>query len=43
MNKVLNTIFESGMRILLVLGIILAVQGCSKDSYRVRGKTLCLG
>ena len=33
MNKVLNTIFESGMRILLVLGIILAVQGCSKDSY----------
>lgn len=33
MYKVLNTIFESGMRILLVLGIILAAQGCSKDSY----------
>lgn len=33
MNKVLNTFFEARMRILLVLGIILMVQGCSKDSY----------
>lgn len=33
MNKVFNTIFKSGMRILLALGIILTAQGCSKDSY----------
>ena len=33
MNKVINTIFKSGMRIILTFGIILTAQGCSKDSY----------
>lgn len=33
MNKVFNTIFKSGMRIILTFGIILTAQGCSKDSY----------